>query len=94
MSGVTITRPFYGRAADVEIPVGTASAVYCIAEIGSDTNAHGCFLNAWGDLLTAGTTAPDNVVVVNFRITVNRPNDHRPVQPQTSQTVREPNAGQ
>jgi hypothetical protein len=50
-----------------------------------DTNADGCFLNAAGDFLTVtipvsatyptgltvGTTAPDNVAVVHFRVSVN-----------------------
>ena len=72
-------------AADIEIIVGAASPVYCIAEVGGDTNADGCFLNAAGDDLTVtipvsatyptgltvGTTAPDNVAVVHFRATVN-----------------------
>ena len=76
---------FDGGTADVEIIVGAAAPVYCIAEVGGDTNADGCFLNAAGDFLTVsipvsgpyptgltvGTTAPDNVVVVHFRATVN-----------------------
>jgi len=76
---------FDGGAADVEIIVGAAAPVYCIAEVGGDTNADGCFLNAAGDFLTVtipvsatyptgltvGTAAPDNVAVVHFRVTVN-----------------------
>ena len=76
---------FNGGAADIEIIVGAAAPVYCIAEVGGDTNTDGCFLNAAGDDLTVtipvsasypngliiGTTAPDNVVVVHFRATVN-----------------------
>ena len=76
---------FDGGAADVEIIVGAAAPVYCIAEVDGDANADGCFLNAAGDYLTVtipvsatyptgltvGTTAPDNVAVVNFRVTVN-----------------------
>ena len=76
---------FDGGAADIEIIVGAAAPVYCIAEIGGDTNTDGCFLSAGGDDLTVtipvsasyptgltvGTTAPDNVVVVHFRATVN-----------------------
>ncbi|MDH3546583.1 MAG: DUF11 domain-containing protein [Gammaproteobacteria bacterium] len=71
--------------ADVEIIVGAAPPVFCIAEVGGDTNADGCFLNAAGDFLTVsipvsgsyptgltvGTTAPDNAVAVHFRVTVN-----------------------
>ena len=76
---------FDGGAADIEIIVGAAAPVYCIAEVGGDTNTDGCFLSAAGDDLTVtipvsasypngliiGTTAPDNVVVVHFRATVN-----------------------
>ena len=79
------TGEFNGGAADIEIIVGTAPAVYCIAEVGGDSNADGCFLNAAGDDLTVsipisgtyptgltvGTTAPGNTVVVRFRVTVN-----------------------
>ena len=75
---------FDGGAADIEIIVGTAAPVYCIAEVGGDTNSDGCFLNAAGDDLTVtipvsasypngltvGATAPENVVVVHFRATV------------------------
>ena len=76
---------FNGGAADVQIIVGAAPPVYCIAEVGGDTNADGCFLSATGDYLTVtvpvsatyptgltvGTTAPDNVAAVHFRVTVN-----------------------
>ena len=76
---------FDGGAADVQINVGAAPPVYCIAEVGGDANADGCFLNVAGDYLTVtipvsatyptgltvGTTAPDNVAVVHFRVTVN-----------------------
>ncbi len=76
---------FDGGAADIEIIVGTAAPVYCIAEVGGDTNTDGCFLSAAGDDLTVtipisvtyptgltvGITAPENVVVVHFRATVN-----------------------
>ena len=76
---------FNGGAADVEIIIGAGAPIFCIAEVGDDTNADGCFLNAAGDFLTAsipisgpyptgltiGTTAPDNFVVVHFRLTVN-----------------------
>jgi uncharacterized repeat protein (TIGR01451 family) len=76
---------FDGGAADVEIIVGAAAPVYCVAEVGGDTNVDGCFLNAAGDYLTVtipvsatyptgltvGTTAPNNVAVVHFRVTVN-----------------------
>ena len=80
-----LTGEYNGSAADIEILVGTAPAIYCVAEIGRDVNADGCFLNAGGDMvtvsipvsvtyptgLTIGTSAPDNVVVVHFRVTVN-----------------------
>ena len=76
---------FDGGAADIEIIIGAAAPAYCIAEIGGDTNTDGCFLSAAGDDLTVtipvsasyptgltvGATAPDNVVVVHFRATVN-----------------------
>ncbi|MGB5623761.1 MAG: choice-of-anchor Q domain-containing protein [Gammaproteobacteria bacterium] len=76
---------YNGGAADIEIIVGGAAPVYCVAEIGGDANADGCFLNASGDGLsvsipisgaypdglTVGTAAPNNVVVVRFRATVN-----------------------
>ena len=75
---------FNGGAADIEIIVGAAAPVFCIAEVGGDTNTDGCFLNAAGDDLTVtipvsatyptgltvGTTAPNNVAVVHFRVTV------------------------
>ena len=74
-----------GGAADVEIIVGAAPPVYLRCGNGGDTNADGCFLNATGDYLTVtipvsatyptgltlGTTAPDTVAVVHFRVTVN-----------------------
>jgi uncharacterized repeat protein (TIGR01451 family)/CSLREA domain-containing protein len=76
---------YNGGAADIAITVGAAAPVYCIAEIGGDTNADGCFLNGAGDFLsvsipvsgsyptglTIGTTAPNNVVVIRFRATIN-----------------------
>jgi len=76
---------YNGGTADIEIIVGVAPAVYCIAEAGGDTNADGCFLNAAGNFLTVGipvsatyptgltigTTAPNNIAVVHFRVTVN-----------------------
>ena len=76
---------YNGGAADIEIIVGAAPAVYCVAEVGGDTNADGCFLNAAGNGLTVGipvsvtyptgltigTIAPDNIAIVNFRVTVN-----------------------
>lgn len=76
---------YNGGASDIEIIVGAAAPVFCIAEIGGDANADGCSLNASGDALSVtipvsgaypdglsiGTTAPDNVVVVRFRATVN-----------------------
>lgn len=72
-------------ASDIEIVVGAAAAVYCIAEVGGDSNADGCFLNGAGDFLTVsipvsgsyptgltvGTTAPNDVATVRFRTTIN-----------------------
>jgi hypothetical protein len=43
-----------------------------VAEVGGDTNAGGYFPNAAGYGLTISTTAPDNVAIVNFRVTVNQ----------------------
>ncbi|MDH3374625.1 MAG: DUF11 domain-containing protein, partial [Gammaproteobacteria bacterium] len=76
---------YNGGTSDIEIIVGASPPVFCIAEVGGDTNADGCFLNAAGDFLTVsipvsgpyptgltvGTTAPNDVAVVRFRVTVN-----------------------
>lgn len=76
---------YNGAASDVEIVVGTAAAVYCVAEVGGDSNSDGCFLDAAGDSLsvsipvsatyptglTVGITAPDNVVVIRFQVSIN-----------------------
>lgn len=70
---------------DIEIVVGAATPVFCVAEVGGDTNSDGCFLNVAGNSLSAtipvsatypdglsvGTVAPDNQVVVRFRATIN-----------------------
>ena len=80
------TGTYNGAASDVEIVVGAAAAVYCVAEIGGvDTNSDGCFRNVAGDSLTVsipvsgtyptgltvGTTAPDDEVIVRFQATIN-----------------------
>lgn len=75
----------YAGSTDVEIVMGGDPAVYCVAEVGGDGNSDGCFLDAAGDSLTVsipvsvsyptgltvGTTAPDDVVVVRFRVSIN-----------------------
>ena len=80
------TGTYNGAASDVEIVVGGAAAVYCVAEIGGvDTNGDGCLRNVAGDSLTVsipvsgtyptgltvGTTAPDDEVIVRFQATIN-----------------------
>ena len=80
------TGTYNGAASDVEIVVGGAAAVYCVAEIGGvDTNSDGCLRNVAGDSLTVsipvsatyptgltvGTTAPDDEVIVRFQATIN-----------------------
>jgi len=76
---------YNGGTTDIEIIIGVAPSVYCVAETGGDINSDGCFLNAAGDFLTVsipvnvtyptgltvGTIAPDNVAIVHFRVTVN-----------------------
>ncbi|MGI9290814.1 MAG: choice-of-anchor Q domain-containing protein [Gammaproteobacteria bacterium] len=76
---------YNGGAADIEITIGATAPIYCVAELGSDTNSDGCFLDADGDFLTVGvpvsgsypdgltvgTTAPNNVATVRFRATIN-----------------------
>jgi len=80
-----LTGEYNGGISDIEIIIGAAPPAYCVAEVGGDTNTDGCFLNAGGDGLTVsipvsltyptgltvGTTAPDNVAILNFRVTVN-----------------------
>jgi len=80
------TGTYNGSASDVEIVVGVSAPVYCVAEIGGvDTNADGCFRDVAGDSLsvsipvsvpfptglTVSATAPNDVVVVRFQVTVN-----------------------
>jgi uncharacterized repeat protein (TIGR01451 family) len=79
------TGTYNGAAADVEITVGADPAVYCIAELTADSNGDGCFRDAAGDSLTVSipvsvsypsgllvdTTAPDNVVVIKFQVSIN-----------------------
>jgi len=76
---------YNGAASDVEIVVGNDPAVYCIAEVGADSNGDGCLRDADGDSLTVsipvsgsyptGLTvseaAPDNVVVIRFQVSIN-----------------------
>ena len=76
---------YNGAAADVEIVVEGSAAVYCVAEVGGDSNTDGCFLNGAGDSLTVsipvsgtyptgltvGATAPSDQVIVRFQATIN-----------------------
>ena len=76
---------YNGAASDVEIVVGASAAVYCIAEIGGDSNSDGCFLNGAGDSLTVsipvsgtyptgltvGINAPTDDVIVRFQASIN-----------------------
>lgn len=78
------TGTYNGAASDVEIVVGVSPAVFCVAEVGADSNGDGCFLNVAGDSLTvsipiSGTyptgltvsdTAPDDVVIIRFKVSV------------------------
>jgi uncharacterized repeat protein (TIGR01451 family) len=63
-------------ASNVSITVGSAAATFCNAEVGSDTNADGCFRTA-GGVLTVGSPALASVasggtaVTVRFRVTIN-----------------------
>lgn len=82
---LTFVTGAYAGATDVEIVVGGAPAVYCIAELTADSNGDGCFRDAAGDSLTVsipvsgtyptgltvGTTAPDNEVIIRFRVSIN-----------------------
>ena len=79
------TGTYNGAASDVEIVVGASAAVYCIAEIGGDSNSDGCFLNGAGDSLTVsipvsvtyptgltvGIDAPADDVIVRFQASIN-----------------------
>ena len=79
------TGTYNGAASDVEIVVGASAAVYCIAEIGGDSNSDGCFLNGAGDSLTVsipvsgtyptgltvGINAPTDDVIVRFQASIN-----------------------
>ena len=76
---------YNGAASDVEIVVEGSAAVYCVAEVGGDSNTDGCFLNGAGDSLTVsipvsgtyptgltvGATAPSDQVIVRFQATIN-----------------------
>lgn len=58
---------------DVEIQVGAAPATYCIAELGADANADGCFRT--GTTLTVQapaitTVAAGSQLAVRFRVTI------------------------
>ena len=78
------TGTYNGAASDVEIVVGASAAVYCIAEIGGDSNSDGCFLNGAGDSLTVsipvsgtyptgltvGINAPTDDVIVRFQASI------------------------
>jgi len=78
------TGTYNGAASDVEIVMGASPAVYCIAEVGGDSNSDGCFLNGAGDSLTVsipvsgsyptgltvGTNAPTDDVIVRFQATI------------------------
>jgi len=79
------TGTYNGAVADVEIVVGGAPAVFCVAEIGGvDTNGDGCFRDVAGDSLSVSipisvtyptgltvTTAPGGEVIVRFQVSIN-----------------------
>ena len=83
-SELTFATGNYPGPTDVEITVGAAAAVYCIAELTADSNGDGCFRNAAGDSLsvsipvsgtyptglTVSTTAPNDEVIIRFQVLI------------------------
>jgi hypothetical protein len=69
----TVLAGQYTGARDVGVKVGAAAEVFCIAEVGADTNGDGCRINAGAVTVGAPaiTTIPANSsIVVRFRVTI------------------------